>query len=636
MSFLTKNNYKSLFILLFTAFGFTIALIGFILNLNVQSEMTKSEVERTSFDTADIKETIFHTKIGAFSEYLYSIKQSPQFTSYLDNPKSGTNNTELLTLFSTLAQSNHNIMQVRYLDALGLEKIRVDRDFKSGEITQVLDNNLQNKVKRDYFIETSKLAMDKTWYSNIDLNMEHGKIEIPYKPVLRIANPIYHNNVFSGIVIINIHMESILDSITASAIFNIYLVDSDGYFLIHRDKDNFNWSRYVQNSHTLKEHAPKYADKIIVSNEVKGEYFYAKKLFTAGSQTSVYLLIEPKEETIDKFLSTQRKVLYIEASIIILFSIIIGYFLSLISYRLNKELIHTKEVLEHEMELIDGSVFISMTDLEGRITHVSKAFEVLTGYSEEDVVGKTHNMLRHPSVPDSFYQQMWETISVGKTWHGNIKNITKKGDVIWVKVHIVPDYNEKAEMIGFISFREDVTDKKHIEEIATKDEMSGLYNRRFYKEIIKKEINRAKRANSNITYMMIDIDVFKQYNDTYGHQEGDNVIKQVSNAIQKSLMRGSDYAFRMGGEEFLVLIFNEDTANSKKLAERIRSNIEALKIPHIENRASEYVTISIGIVVANPQTNSINEADLYKQSDEALYCAKQQGRNRVAVYKYDV
>ncbi len=128
----------------------------------------------------------------------------------------------------------------------------------------------------------------------------------------------------------------------------------------------------------------------------------------------------------------------------------------------------------------------------------------------------------------------------------------------------------------------------------------------------------------------MDIDHFKQYNDTYGHQDGDTTLKLVANALKKTLNRPDDYTFRLGGEEFGLLYHITNEEDGLNIANQARQNIENLKIEHTGNSASSYVTISSGLYII--KSDDINSEDIiYKKSDEALYVAKQNGRNQVSI-----
>lgn len=170
---------------------------------------------------------------------------------------------------------------------------------------------------------------------------------------------------------------------------------------------------------------------------------------------------------------------------------------------------------------------------------------------------------------------------------------------------------------------------KKLEEHIRIDEVTGISNRRAFSEALEREWKRARRYEKRLSIAMIDIDFFKQYNDTYGHNKGDVCLREVAQCINDCMLRANDFAGRYGGEEFVVIMPEINNEGALKNAERIRSAVEALCIDH-EGRTdgSAYVTISVGVVTAEPGMDDESSAFIEK-ADTALYEAKKQGRNRV-------
>lgn len=129
--------------------------------------------------------------------------------------------------------------------------------------------------------------------------------------------------------------------------------------------------------------------------------------------------------------------------------------------------------------------------------------------------------------------------------------------------------------------------------------------------------------------MMLDVDKFKLYNDTYGHQKGDEILKKIGNVLKGFTNRGGDYAFRLGGEEFGIILSLEDKEKIKEHAQRLVEKIESLHLEHKTNTASQYITISVGVVFKKYDSD-VSVKELYKRADSALYKAKANGRNQVA------
>ena len=292
----------------------------------------------------------------------------------------------------------------------------------------------------------------------------------------------------------------------------------------------------------------------------------------------------------------------------------------------NKNMVEKK--LQDYINIVNQNVIISSTNIQGVITEVSEAFCEISGYKKDELIGKSHNIVRHPHTPTSFYKEMWDTLLSKKEWRGEIKNLAKNGDIYWTYAIITPIFKNN-QIIGFTSIKSNITNKKHIEELSITDELTKIYNRRFFNIKIEEEINRAKRDKKEICLIMLDIDFFKQYNDTYGHQEVDIVIKSVANVLKRKTNRADDFAFRVGGEEF-VIITHIEKDKVLNYANSIKDDIENLKIEHSGNKVSKYVTISLGVVCKNAiEINSSEE--LYKQADINLYEAKRSGINCVVI-----
>lgn len=282
-------------------------------------------------------------------------------------------------------------------------------------------------------------------------------------------------------------------------------------------------------------------------------------------------------------------------------------------------------------QTVNKYVITSTSDLFGNITSVSEAFCQISGYTENELMGKNHNLLRHPDMDSALYKELWETIKAEHCWQGELKNTKKNGDSYWVSVNIEPLKSPKGEVVGYIAIRQDITAQKIIQQLTITDELTGAYNRRYYNQMLSPEISRAQRDGKFLAFLMIDADNFKKYNDTYGHQAGDSVLKAITNVLQHSFQRAGDYVFRVGGEEFVVLYATKTHEDTLLVAEKSRQAMFDLNIEHSGNAPHHRVTLSMGLMTLDPSGHYINE-EIYKYADDALYQAKQNGRNCVKVH----
>ena len=188
-----------------------------------------------------------------------------------------------------------------------------------------------------------------------------------------------------------------------------------------------------------------------------------------------------------------------------------------------------------------------------------------------------------------------------------------------------------------LAFEKRKTDELNVRlrDISFIDGLTGVANRLRFDDFFRKEWRRARRTKRPISILMLDIDFFKNYNDLLGHLEGDECLKNVAKTIQSHIRADVDLVARYGGEEFVVVLPETDLKGALKVAERIRRDIEGLKIAHPGSEVSKFVTVSIGVASIVPIDNLKKEV-LLNMADKALYVAKKKGRNRVEAYSTEM
>ncbi len=220
-------------------------------------------------------------------------------------------------------------------------------------------------------------------------------------------------------------------------------------------------------------------------------------------------------------------------------------------------------------------------------------------------------------IPVIFVTALSEAMDEVKAFNtGAADYITKPFQPIVVKTRIKTqlELKEKTDML---------------ESMVALDGLTNIYNRRKFDEILDREWKRASRDSSLLSVIMMDIDNFKQFNDNYGHTNGDECLKQVAGAIKKMLHRPSDFLARYGGEEFVALLPGTDLQGAMHVAENFRQAVIDLNIVHEYSEIASYVTISSGVAAVGPQKNDQDPTILVQKADEMLYKSKQEGRNRI-------
>jgi diguanylate cyclase (GGDEF)-like protein len=192
-----------------------------------------------------------------------------------------------------------------------------------------------------------------------------------------------------------------------------------------------------------------------------------------------------------------------------------------------------------------------------------------------------------------------------------------------------------AAVIGGIStynleyaLRTSFLETRVLNELAERDGMTRLYNRRIFDDYVERLWRQSRREGTGVAIIFVDIDFFKVYNDLYGHQAGDDCLKRIAQCIARGAKRPFDFAARYGGEEFVLVLYGPPDDYARGVPEQIRRDVIDLAIPHGGSQAAKHVTVSVGLALARPETNR-SLAGAIQTADEALYQAKREGRNRV-------
>ena len=257
---------------------------------------------------------------------------------------------------------------------------------------------------------------------------------------------------------------------------------------------------------------------------------------------------------------------------------------------------------------------ISLSALESRVTHISKIIQKLINYEIE--VAKYERV----SFIQSYNNAVTQLVIALSLIIIGILSI-----LLYVFKSIQKDHSKLEKTTSALKKA-----NKKLENVSYTDALTSLHNRRYFNLVYKRELLRAKREKSYITFMMLDIDFFKQFNDTYGHIEGDYALKSVSKTLKDTLKRPTDFVFRLGGEEFGVLLTHTDESNSAKLAREICNAIRAREIKHENSKANKFLTISIGVVCCVAD-NALDGNILISKADKMLYEAKESGRDRYMI-----
>lgn len=274
---------------------------------------------------------------------------------------------------------------------------------------------------------------------------------------------------------------------------------------------------------------------------------------------------------------------------------------------------------------------IVVCDENNCIKAVNPTFTKVTGYSEQEVIGKTPKVLSSGRQSADFYAEMWNVILTDGTWQGEIWNRKKNGEEYaeWLTINTI--FDDDGKVRSRVAIFSDVTEKKRKDFLIWKqvnyDPLTELPNRRLFMDRLGQEIKKAKRDQQQVGLLYIDLDRFKDVNDTFGHHIGDQVLIEASSRIQ-SCVRSSDTVARLAGDEFTVII--TDLRSSLDLINIAESLVAALEKPFFIGIEQAIVSASIGLAIYPDDADNLET--LLMNADQAMYAAKQRGRNRYSSF----
>lgn len=273
-----------------------------------------------------------------------------------------------------------------------------------------------------------------------------------------------------------------------------------------------------------------------------------------------------------------------------------------------------------------------------KFSYVGPQIEQLLGWSPSSWVSVEDWASRmHPEDRAWVVNYCVAQSSAGTDHEADYRALTKNGDYLWIRDVVHVKRNEHGEVEALIGFMFDISERKKNEEklkclqqeletFSFQDGLTGIANRRMFDSVMEKEWADAQRNDLPLSLLMIDIDYFKQYNDHYGHIQGDHCLKTVGRLLNAAASRPRDFVARYGGEEFVILLPETDEKSARLLAERCREKILEEEIPHEKSPIDQSLTISVGVGTMIP-TNQEEPVWFIEQIDKRLYQAKRNGRN---------
>lgn len=282
-------------------------------------------------------------------------------------------------------------------------------------------------------------------------------------------------------------------------------------------------------------------------------------------------------------------------------------------------------VFEHSHEAI------MITDAEARIVEVNRAFQELTGYSRDEVLGRNPNILKSGRHDPQFYRQVWEALGRNGHWRGEIWNRRRNHELFAAHLTISAVCDEDGSVRHYVGMLSDITQLKEqqhqLERLAHFDPLTRLPNRILLTDRLQIAMARAKRSGRLLAVCYLDLDGFKPINDGLGHAAGDQVLVQLAGRLQSAL-RGGDTVARLGGDEFVLLL--NDLTDVHECATILERVLDLVAKPYLVQEETVVLSASIGVTLFPTDAN--DATTLLRHADQSLYLAKQSGRNRYCLF----
>jgi PAS domain S-box-containing protein len=531
-------------------------------------------IEKTNAINLLIKDTEqVATKIDILVDYFQSeitqdlliIKESNEFRAYLNDPSDSTKE-DVNQLFYRLSKSKPNFAQIRFLDKDGYEQVRVNNN--NGTIEIVSDEKLQYKGDRYYVINTTKLNDGEYYFSPLDLNIENGEIEIPYKPLFRITTPIYKDNQYFGSIIINHLASNILDIINENVarkktpFIEDYLVNEDGYYLYHEDENKLFSYMFDDHNYNIKDLIPNFdTEKDLNKPFVDDHFLYSISNISSENNEkalSFYLI-----QTYDiNDLDIMKNLLIFNLNIFELLMLIFADFVAFsfvvffVHRNKDKEQIALTSLIANNTN--DGIV---ITDKKTNIIFVNRAYEKITGYNKDEIIGKKTSFFKSGLHQNSFYKKMWASLNKNNYWLGELWDKKKNGLLYPKQLKIYAFENKYTNSVQkYVGIFSDLTKEKESEtslrKIKNYNFETNLPNQNLLFKLIKTQINKHDTKMFGIfCFSIVNFDVVTLNKEK---QEISKIITQFIKDIQK-LIDKKDFLAQISRDTFVVGILSYDT-----------------------------------------------------------------------------
>jgi diguanylate cyclase (GGDEF)-like protein/PAS domain S-box-containing protein len=588
-----------------------------------------------AFDETKVKESILSGMLSRAKISADSLRQSNSFKRFLAD-ESTRHAFESLAL--QVAKSHKDIISIRFLDAKGIEKIKISRPISGSQPSVSVSKDLQNRSRSDYFQQALAQSSNTTWSFSVDLDRQNKHFQPTRDASLRMTLPINQQGVFIGILVVNYSMKTVLETLLEGRWYDIILVDIEGNILLNQlDKQStqreagligliMDGEEFAQ----VKQHTT-----------YQSERYFSRQLALPFDRKLVLILMLD-----DAFLTFQQQwltpyVLY-GAVVTLLMAALLGYLLFIFWHKFRTEQqaqsLHDAQVesltqqleknqthTQYYLELITNGTFV--LNEQGKLEQFNSAFATMLGYSEDELtkLGVSDWDVNAAKLSVTEYLQ-----SLSSAHEPASQYQCKDGSVIDVELHSRQvGSNDKALIycaVENVSQRKRL--EKEVESLTTIDPLTQLSTLRVFNTRITEELERFHRDSLYHTAIaLIDVDQLGKVNAQHNRDIGDLVLRHVSSILGDGV-RSIDLAARYDGDQFALILVGINEEQALVCLERLRNNIEKSDMDVYDQQVA--VSISGGVTCIMQEDKSIET--VLARADKALYHAKRLGRNRIETF----
>ena len=599
--------------------------------------------------TRDINESLNYALAIAEMPGLRRYLAAQSLTTLTDQQYSLSDLSQLSNFLTTLISHNARYTKLVLIDNQGREVLRAPRSRETGPR---ISGNLH--VNTGYFIESSKLLPRDLYISPPGRNLQFELFGRDVFPVVNVSTPVFDaTGERRGVVLLSLNWDYLTDALRQAMLLdqnaNMILVDAQGRWLLDKGIESVDTASFGGNFAALSPH-----------------YWQAMQLRNEGSVTVDNHLLRFQTEDIrtQRYRSLASTIfsdnadhpwklgvtlprptwlsLFKEETTVLWFllltygvAVAFGIFWTFSSQR-QRELRQAAQ--RHAYEVSDlyenAPCGYHSLDKSGRVVKMNRTELAWLGYSAKEVIGHIdYRELITPETREEF-EKAFQNVKDNQPGSAECSLLTRDGKQLHVMIQ-GSAYTRNGRFVHSRAMVFDLTERKQLEEKlraqAMTDPLTGVFNRRYLQAQATIEISRARRQNHPIALIAIDIDHFKHINDEYGHDVGDEILKNFTQIVSDQL-RQEDLLCRVGGEEFAVLLPNTAIEQAQQVAERIRASIEeaTTTVEYEGSQQALNITASLGVTSVRDQEKSLKSA--LKRADIGLYEAKENGRNQIIIH----